>query len=199
MKHLIISIAVAMMGIQSASAQLDVKSILGNLISSDKITIEKISGSWSYSAPAVTFKSSNLLKKAGGAAASSAAEAKLAPYYTEAGLNKMSLTINPDSTFTMTLNKTTLKGTIATTADENSEANFVFNFKLGGKLPIGKMDAYVTVSGSSSMSVTFDVSKLVAIIEKAGAVTKNSTLTSITKVLESYDGICAGFKLSKNK
>ncbi len=47
MKHLIISIAVAMMGIQSASAQLDVKSILGNLISSDKITIEKISGSWS--------------------------------------------------------------------------------------------------------------------------------------------------------
>ena len=67
---------VAMMGIQSASAQLDVKSILGNLISSDKITIEKISGSWSYSAPAVTFKSSNLLKKAGGAAASSAAEAK---------------------------------------------------------------------------------------------------------------------------
>lgn len=197
MKQIIFCIALALACCQSASAQLDVKSILGNLISSDKISIDKIAGSWSYSAPAVTFKSSNLVKKAGGAAAASAVEAKLAPYYSKAGLNKMSLTIEADSTFTMTLNKTTLKGTISTVADKNSEANFVFNFKIGGKLPIGKMDTYVTMSGSKSMSITFDVTKLVAIIEKAGAVTKSSTITSVTKILESYDGICAGFKLTR--
>ncbi|MCI9607107.1 MAG: DUF4923 family protein [Muribaculaceae bacterium] len=197
MKHLIISIAIALFGLQSANAQLDLKSMLGSLVSSDKINVDKISGSWSYSSPAVTFKSDNILKKAGGAAAASTVEAKLAPYYSKAGFTKMTLVIEPDSTFSMKLNRTTLKGTIAPVTDENSQANFVFNFKVGGKLPIGKMDAYVTMSGSNTMSLTFDVTKLVAIIEKAGTVTNNSTIKGVTKLLESYDGICAGFKLKK--
>lgn len=198
MKKLAISIILAIYAVNGATAQtFDLKSALSSLFSSDKLTVEKMAGDWAYSSPAVSFKSSNLLKKAGGAAASSAVESKLAPYYKTAGLEKMTLTIAADSTFTMKLGRTTLKGTISTVQSESSEANFVFNFKVGGKLPIGKMDAYVTATGANTLSITFDVTKLVAIIEKAGSITGNSTIQGISTLLNGYDGICAGFRLTR--
>ncbi|MDE5837507.1 MAG: DUF4923 family protein [Paramuribaculum sp.] len=200
MKKILLLLVLALGCSASLSAQsFDLKGMLGNLVSSDKITVQSMTGTWKYSAPAVTFKSSNLLKKAGGAAASSAIESKLSPYYSKAGLNKVVLTVGEDSTFTMTMNKATLKGTISAVTDSKSEANFVFNFKVGGKLPIGKMNAYVTKVGSNNLSITFDVSKLVSIVEKAGSITGSSTISGITKVLQGYDGVCAGFKLSKSK
>ncbi|MDE7452061.1 MAG: DUF4923 family protein [Paramuribaculum sp.] len=198
MKKLLAFIVIALGCIGSASAQsFNLKDMLGGLISSDKITVKSMVGTWNYSAPAVTFKSSNLLKKAGGAAASSAVESKLSPYYQKAGLTKVVLTVAEDSTFTMSMGKTTLKGTITTLSGSDSQANFVFNFKVGGKLPIGKMNTYVTKVGSNNLSVTFDVSKLVSIVEKAGSITGSSTISGITKVLQGYDGVCAGFKLTK--
>ncbi|MDE5745598.1 MAG: DUF4923 family protein, partial [Paramuribaculum sp.] len=102
-----------------------------------------------------------------------------------------------DSSFTMSMGKTTVKCTISAVTDSKSQANFVFNFKVGGKLPIGKMNAYVTKVGTNNLSITFDVSKLVSIVEKAGSITGNSTISGITKVLQGYDGVCAGFKLTK--
>lgn len=200
MKKILAFLILALGCIGGASAQsFDLKGMLGGILSNDKITVKSMVGKWNYSSPAVTFKSSNLLKKAGGAAASSAIESKLSTYYQKAGLNKVVLTVAEDSTFTMGVGKTTLKGTITTISDPKSEANFVFNFKVGGKLPIGKMNAYVTKVGSNNLSVTFDVSKLISIVEMAGSVTGSSTISGITKVLQGYDGICAGFKLTKSK
>lgn len=173
--------------------------ILGNLLSSDKISIQSMSGTWTYNAPAVSFKSDNLLMKAGGSAAASNIESKLAPYYKTAGLENMTLTVNNDSTFTMKLRTTTLKGTISAVTDKDSQANFIFNFQVAGKINIGKMDTYVTMSGNSSMSLMFDVSKLATIIEKVATLSGNSTAKSISGLLNNYDGICAGFKLSKTK
>ena len=71
-------------------------SILGNVLGNDKITPADLVGSWKYSAPAVTFKSDNMLKKAGGAAASATIENKLKPYYTRAGVDHIVLTVNND-------------------------------------------------------------------------------------------------------
>lgn len=199
MKKLLLLLVIALGCSATVSAQsFDLKGMLGNLVSSDKITVQSMAGNWKYSSPAVSFKSSNLLKKAGGAAASSAIESKLSPYYKKAGLTNVALTINADSTFTMKLSKATLKGTISAVTDSKSQANFVFNFKVGGKLPIGKMDAYVTKVGSNNLSITFDVTKLVSIVEKAGSITGSSTISGITKVLQGYDGVCAGFKLTKS-
>ena len=70
-------------------------SSLGDLLSgvankfglgSSSLTIEKLVGTWKYSGPAVSFKSDNLLLKAGGAAAATQVESKLEPYYRTAGL-----------------------------------------------------------------------------------------------------------------
>lgn len=172
-------------------------SLLGNLLSSDKLTVSSITGDWKYVSPAVSFKSDNLLKKAGGAAAASAVEAKLAPYYKTAGFEQLALTIAADSTFTMKLRRTTLKGTIETVTDPKSDANFIFNFKVAGKVNIGKMNTYVVKNGTNSVKIMFDVSRLVTLIEKVGSVTGNSTISGVSKLLNGYDGICAGFELKK--
>lgn len=222
MKRLLLS-AFTLLLMLSASAQIDLKSILGglaggnssegsdnntvsaitgilgNLLSSDKISVESMVGNWSYTAPAVSFKSENLLMKAGGSAAASTIESKLAPYYKTAGIESLVLTVNSDSTFTMKVKAVTLQGTISQSTGKNSQANFMFNFKALGKIGIGKMDTYVTMTGTGTMNLMFDVSKLVDILTKVASLSGNSTIQGVTSLLNNYDGVCAGFKLKKTK
>lgn len=174
-----------------------VGSLLGNVLSSGNISVTDIQGIWTYSAPAVTFKSDNFLEQAGGAAASSAIVAKLSPIYSKVGIDKMTLEIGADSTFVMKVRGITLKGTVSSvTPGSDSLANFVFNFQ-AGKLKIGKIDTYVVKNPLGSIKVMFDVSKLIQIVKAVSSVTGNSTITTLSKALESYDGVCAGFELKK--
>lgn len=166
------------------------------LLSSDKIDVADLAGSWKYSAPAVTFKSENILKKAGGAAAAGVIEEKLAPIYKTAGLESMTISINTDSTFTMKSRGISVSGSIEPITEKDSDANFVFNFK-ASKLKLGKMNTYVRKSASGTLSIMFDVSKLVTILESVGKVSNNSTLNSVVEMLKSFDGVCAGFALTK--
>ena len=145
-----------------------------------KTKIADMVGTWQYKSPAVSFKSDNLLKKAGGAAASAVV-----------------VTVAADSSFTMKVKMVTLKGKITTDVPKGSEASFMFDFKIAGKMSIGKMEAYVSKSGNN-LSLTFDVTKLMNLISKAGSISGNSSLKTLSKLLESYDGMCAGFELRKS-
>lgn len=155
-------------------------------------SIEKLSGTWNYKAPAVAFKSDNLLMKAGGMAAASTVEKKLEPYYKTAGLDRLVLTINPDSTFTFKT-RTTLSGTI--THDKESGL-YIFNFKAFKKISIGSMKAYIQLTGSN-MELTFDVTKLVGIIEKVASISGSKTVKGVSALLDQYDGLTAGFELKR--
>ena len=166
--------------------------VVENLISTDNIEISSLAGTWQYSAPAVAFKSDDLLKKAGGAAVASQVEAKLENYYKYLRLQSMQLSINQDGTFTMTFNKIALSGNI--TKDE--ENNVFFNFSVGGQINIGSIKTYVTKSGNT-LNVMFDISKLVVILQKVGSYIGNNTISSITSLLSTYDGITAGFRLTR--
>lgn len=174
----------------------DLVNALGNVLSTDKIELKSIVGQWNYSAPAITFKSDNLLKKAGGAAASTVVTNKLAPIYKTVGLDKMTLNIEESGAFQLKVRGITLKGTIEAVSDESTQANFIFNFQAASK-NIGKVNAYVEKSVTGTMKLTFDVSKLIAIIEKLASATNNSTINTLSKTLSSYDGLCAGFELKK--
>lgn len=156
-------------------------------------TAENLAGVWSYKGPAVTFKSDNFLLKAGGEAASIAVEKKIEPYYQKAGLTNLELTMNPDSTFTMKAKRAALNGTYTIGED----GNIVFNFQVLKAINIGKMNAYVKLSGKDKMALTFDVSKLITIIEKVGSVLGNSSIKTLTSILTQYDGMTAGFDLKK--
>ena len=172
---------------------------LGNalgIIPSKSVDVAYLQGVWDYQKPAVSFKSDNFLAKAGGVAASAKIEGKIAPYYQKAGLDKMKLTVMPDSTFTMQLKRGKLQGTITTTGEKDAQA-LIFNFKAFGKLSIGSMEAYVNAESGSVMSITFDVSKLITLVQKVAAFSGNSSLKSLSSLLDNYEGVTAGFKMKK--
>jgi hypothetical protein len=209
MKRLIYVMTLVAAAVAAPSANADIKDILNKVSSSAKSststtsttsstssTLSSLSdlvGSWKYSAPAVTFKSENLLKKAGGSAVATELESKMEPYYNKAGLNNMTITFASDNTFKMTIKKATLSGT----ATKNSDGNYTFNFKALGKIKTGSMTAYITKSGSK-VSLTFDATKLITLIEKISSVSGNSSLKTLSSLLSSYDGLNIGFKLAKS-
>lgn len=171
-----------------------VGSLVSNILGNDKISPADIVGTWNYSAPAVSFKSDNLLKKAGGAAAAATVESKLAPYYKTAGFDKMVLTVEADSTFTMKLAHGTLSGTLS---KSNKDGFMTFHFQ-AMKINIGTMDAAVSKAGST-LTITFDISKLMKLVNTVSKISGNSTISGLNKLLQSYDGMQAGFRLLKGK
>lgn len=154
-----------------------------------------ITGVWEYSGPAVNFKSENLLMQAGGAAASATIKSKIEPYYQKAGLDKTVLTIEKDSTFVMQFKKGQLKGNIVSGED----GKMIFEFKAFGKINIGKMDASVSKLQGNKLQLTFDVSKLMKIVNAVASISGSSTVQGLNKLLQSYDGLEAGFELNKTK
>jgi hypothetical protein len=179
----------------SKTSTSDILSKLGSVVesvtASSSFEVTDLVGTWKYVSPAVTFESDNALQKIGGAAASSAIETKLATYYKTAGLNNFQLTVDSDLTFTMTFKFGTMSGTI----EKDSNNNLVFNFKAFGTVAIGKVSAQATKSGST-LNLTFDASKVVSVTKTISSVTNNTTLSTVSDLLSSYDGIYAGFKLS---
>ncbi|MEE0978201.1 MAG: DUF4923 family protein [Muribaculaceae bacterium] len=171
----------------------DIISGVVNSVTKQTMTIDDLQGTWAYSSPAVAFKSDNLLKKAGGAAAAKTLENKLLPIYQKTGITSMTVTFNPDSTFLMTIKKVKLKGNITTASD----GSLTFNFKGLDKIKNSKMNGYVARTASNEVSLTFDATKLVELIEKVAQISNNSTLKAASAVLESYDGATMGFKIKK--
>lgn len=184
-------------GNKDGNGSSSVADIIGGLFKKDKLSVTDLEGTWKYESPAVSFKSDNLLKKAGGEAAAVAVENKLAPYYKTTGLTNLVVTINSDSTFTFQVKAIKLTGTLHAVTESGADHNFIFQFKALGKINMGSMNAYITKQPTGKVDMMFDVSKLVALAGKVSAITKSNTISSAVKILESYDGICAGFKLSK--
>ena len=185
-----------MSGSDSSSVSDAFSGILGNVLYTNKLTVQQLEGTWSYSAPAVTFISDNLLEKAGGAAAAETVEGKLEPIYKLTKLNQLKFTVDSQSNFTIGVGKIKLSGTIVASADENATANFILKFKSLGKSAMD-VNAYITKSIDSSMTLTFDITKLIAIMQEVSKIAKSSSVTTIVNALASFDGLCAGFELKK--
>ncbi|MBD5345837.1 MAG: DUF4923 family protein [Bacteroides sp.] len=167
--------------------------VLNNVLGKTDVSVSDLQGTWTYVEPAVAFQSDNLLQKAGGAAASTAIVNKIKPYYERVGLNNMELTVNADSTFVMKSGKATLKGSISKADD----GNFIFDFKALGKAKIGQINTAITKNATGSISLTFDASKLITLVDRIASVSGVSSLKSASKMLNSYDGLNVGFVLNK--
>ncbi len=180
----------------SSSTKNSVSDILGavnKLTGNTKVTLKDLTGSWKYSAPAVGFKSDNLLKNAGGIAASATVENKIKPYYEKAGLSQLTITFDSDSTFTINIKKIKITGTLSQAGSEN----FIFKFKALGKTQIGEMEAFINKETSNKISLTFDASKLISLVDKISKISGSSSLKAASSLLNSYDGMTLGFKLDR--
>ncbi|MCH5347381.1 MAG: DUF4923 family protein [Muribaculaceae bacterium] len=188
----------------SQSTQSSGASGLGSLISSvagalgfgGNLSMQDLVGTWKYNQPAVQFKSDNFLMQAGGVAASQVVVNKLEPYYKMAGVQNLVLTIDADSTFTMQLKVGKLGGTISQSEDGKQ---IFFNFAVLKGINIGTMEAFISKKSSSEIEITFDVSGLLAILEKVGQLSQKGTISTVTSLLSQYDGMTAGFDLKKQK
>lgn len=171
--------------------------MLGSLTSTSKFSVDDLVGQWSYQSPAISFKSDQALNKIGGAAASAAVEEKMAPYYQRIGLNNMTLNVEKVDTtynFTMKMSRVNLSGTITKNGDDGL---LTFHFKAMGKINLGKVSAKAEKSMNNVLSLTFDVSRFVKIIDAVASRTNLSSAKTLSSLLNSYDGIYAGAKLKK--
>lgn len=165
-------------------------SFIGNMTANKNFTVDDIAGQWSYSSPAVSFKSENALKNVGGAAAATAVENKLAPYYKTLGFTRTTLTIAKDHTFSMKMGIIPLKGTVEKT--EDGQLEFTFTGITGRS--IGKVDAVATKSGST-LNLTFDATKFIKVLTSVAGKLNISTLNTLASLLNGYDGIYMGFSM----
>lgn len=169
-------------------------SVLSSVTSTTNFEIADIAGVWDYQSPAVSFKSDAALSQIGGLAASTALEDKLVSYYNAAGLNTLVLTVNADDSFSMKIRSVSLSGTI--TKDDETGL-LTFNFSAFGKMNIGKVSAMAEKSATNNLTLTFDVSKVISILEKVSDIAKISSIQTLTSLLKNYDGLYAGARLKK--
>lgn len=183
-------------GQSGSSVENALGSLLNNLTGNTTFDIAQLEGNWSYVSPAVSFRSDNALQNIGGAAASVAIENKLAPYYKTAGLTTLKLNVNQAMEFTLSVRGIKLSGTVTRGTDDESDL-LIFNFKALKKVPLGNVKAMASKSGNQ-LSLTFDVERLLAILQKVGGIINSTTINTVTDILKSYDEIYAGFRLKKS-
>lgn len=168
--------------------------LVEGILGKSNLTEADLVGTYKYSAPAVAFKSDDLLKKAGGAAAAGVIESKLQPYYEKVGLQNLTAVFNDDNTFTFQIGKVALSGTYAKdAASENGD--FIFTFQAAKKIPLGKFQAHVEKVGRK-LTITFDASKLITIVNTVATISGQSSLQTVASLLNSYDGLACGFELT---
>ena len=180
----------------STSTSSKVGSIFGainKLTGNDKLDYKELVGSWSYEAPAVSFKSDNLMKNAGGIAAAKAVEAKIKPYYQKAGITQMDVAFAEDSTFVMKVKHVKLQGTVS----RDGEENYTFHFKAAGKINVGRMATYINEDEPGKISLTFDASRLISLVDKIAQISGNTSMKAASSLLNGYDGMTVGFRLVK--
>lgn len=170
--------------------------LISGLLGGGQLSEADLVGVYAYKEPAVTFKSDNLLQKAGGAAMAATIVNKLAPYYEKAGLQKLVVTLTPEKTCEFALGKAKLSGTFQRDSTQASSNSFIFNFKALGKISVGQITADVQRT-SSGLILTFDASKLLTLMNTVAKLTGKQTLQAAASFLNSYDGLNCGFSLTK--
>lgn len=212
MKKFILTIALAIGLSFSSSAQLNLKDALGslagktsgssklgdaigaisNIVGKSDIKPENLVGKWTYSKPAVTFQSDNLLQKAGGAAASQMIVNKITPYYNRIGVKGLTMEFTSTGEFTINRGAVNIKGTY----EAGDSGRYILNIKALGKIPTGKLNVFIS-GNANNIQVTCAADKLLAFATKVGSMTGNSTLKSLSSILNTYKGLNIGIELKK--
>lgn len=166
--------------------------LVDGVLSRSDLEVKDIAGTWTSTGSAVSFKSDNLLKKAGGVAAAAAVESKINPYFKQYGLNGSVFTVNNDGTFTLKISKLPLSGTI----EKSGKGEFLLKFQASKLITLGKMTVYVTKS-SSSIDLMMDGTRLKQIMSVAANLSGATMVKAASSILDSYDGLLVGFKMKK--
>lgn len=163
--------------------------VLGGLLGTNKVTEQTLVGTWKYSSPGCAFTSQNVLAQAGGEVAAQKIENQLASSYSSLGINSSNtyFTFNQDKTFSGKLAGRSVSGTYV--LDVN-------NGQIQLRTLLLSMNGYVMLN-TTGMSLLFESSKLLAVLQAVGAASGNATLSTIGELSKNYDGVRIGFDLTR--
>ncbi len=167
--------------------------ILGSVLGQfyDTTTKTALVGQWVYEEPAIQFDSDNLLQQAGGVVASQKVADEITPYFEKLGLKtgKIILDLREDNTCTYTVGKQSLDGTYVFDDKEKK-----LTLKTGF---LSMPPAYLSVVGDQ-MAMTFDSTKLLTLVQALGSGSnQSSSLSAVSSLAGSYDGMKTGFTFNK--
>lgn len=173
--------------------------VVEGLMTNRNLTERDLVGNWRYAGPAVEFRTTDMLKKAGGAAAAKVVENKLAPYYKKVGFQSILVTVRPDRTFSMKLHRLTLEGTLEKAPNAPEGSDFIFTFKAaGGLIPVKQMLVHAERLGSK-ISLTVDASNMITLIDTVATLSGQETLQGVATLLNQFDGLYCGFELQATR
>lgn len=183
--------------------------LIGNSVPFSKALIE---GAWNYQGTACVLESENALSEIGGTVATAKIEEKLDGYFNKIGISKgtCTLTFLPNDSCYFAVNGRKVGGTYKLNEEEKIiDFSFLYN-KLN-------MKSYLSYN-VTDIDVVFDVDKLLDLIKNATSTvssktstvgslmssssssklsTAGATLETISTLLQGYDGMMLGMKLSK--
>lgn len=176
-------------GVTSGSTSSLLGSVLGTFIGTTNANT--IVGTWTYKEPTIQFDSDNLLAKAGGAVAGQSIVNKISPYYEKVGLKAgvAKITLNSDKTCQIALSSKTVSGTYEF---DSSAGTLTVKGSTGLKL----FTAYASVS-LSQLALTLDTTNLLSLLQNVGSSSGNTTLSSISSISSSFNGMKTGFLFTK--
>ena len=165
--------------------------LLGSLLGNTTLSQKDIIGTWHYSSADCVFESENFLMKAGGEVAAAKVEEKINATLTKLGLTgeQITFTFNADNTYTASIKGRVIQGTYALDV-ANKKLTLTY---LNG---LGTITPQIAKTGNK-MSLLYDADKLFKFLTTISAVSNNSTLKSLSTLLESYDGMLIGWELQK--
>ena len=167
-------------------------SVLTNLLGgSSAVTASDLQGTWTYRKADCVFETQNLRLKAGGEMAAAKIESQLESQLGKVGITPgaCSFTFNSDGTYVATIGQYNLTGNYTL----NTKSNTLTMTYLAG---IGRISPKVVKTGAS-ISLLFEGDKLLSMVQKVGKLTSNSTVNSLSSLINSYDGMLVGMQLSK--
>lgn len=173
----------------SSSAQGGLLSAVSSLFGGSSASTETLAGTWKYTQPAVVFESSDALKSLGGKLASAAVEKKLQTELQKYGITKgkFKMTFDKDGNFTQTVGTKTVSGTY-----KLSGKNVVLTYASGLQQLVGK-----TELDGNNLLIVMDASKFMKYAGSLGKLTGNATLSTLSSILGSYDGMQVGLRFAK--
>lgn len=163
--------------------------ILGNVLGTNKVSASGLVGTWKYSQPGCAFTSENALAQAGGEVAATEIKNKLKSQYSKLGIKSSNTYIqfNSDKTFTAKIDGTPWSGTY--TFNESKQQVVMKGLLLN-------LTGY-TKQNTNGISILFESSKLLTLIQTISAASGNSTLSTIGSISKNYSGLRMGFDMTK--
>lgn len=170
--------------------------IVANLLGTATVNENTLVGTWVYAQPAVVFESEDVLKNIATTAMSSKVEGTLKSQLTKFGFTpgKISITFNKDKTGSLTYNANSPKSIPFVWAVNGHD----LSLKLGGQLISQLSKEFilnVKITGNT-LQVASDATKLVELVQQIVG-SSNSTLSIVSSMLKSVDGLYLGLKYTK--